>query len=171
MDLFDLLIIAFLLLPALLRWIGQKSQSRTGPTAGPEATDAEPHGESAFEQALREISRSLELEVDTAEPPRRASKQPRHDAPRKASREETAFEREEAFEHRGRPAPSGPAMPAMPFRKLKKTKIDTSPPPPPTHTFVHSPISGKLRRHGSARDAVLFSEILGPPVAYRGRRW
>lgn len=168
MDLFDLLIIAFLLLPALLRWIGKKSQPQTGEIPGPDVSEAEPHAESAFERALREISRSLEQETQPAEPTRKAPQQP----PQQAPAAETAFAREESFERHGRSrAPSTPALPSVPFRKLKHTRIETAPPEAAMRARHRHRLSHQLREARSARDAVLFAEVLGPPVAYRDRRW
>ncbi len=163
MDLFDLLIIAFLALPALLRWVGKKSRQETNGTVEPDAAASEPRGESAFERALREIGRALEEPGEVAAP-RRETAPP-------APRDDSAFAREDAFERRGRERVQAPVFPAAPFRKLKKASIDVSLLPEVTRRSGRPRLKRKLRQYRSSREAILLSEILGPPIAYRDRRF
>lgn len=174
MDLFDLLILAALALPAIFRWISERSRKGEPgplPSTTPEKQER-PSGETDFERALREISTALggkepsEPDFDVVEDAREAPVVP--DPPRKGdSAERGGFSREEAFERET--AESRRRAAALPFKRLKLRRIRApeievigSASPAPT-----SAVSQMLRGAKSARDAIVASEILGRPLALR----
>ena len=162
MDLFDLLILSLFALPALLRWIEQSR--KRGQQEGAEGSQPPPtervDRRSEFERALEEIG--LTLQGKPAPP--RPSESART---RSADAANGGFSREESFEV----TPGSRAPGAMPFRKLRKVEI-TSPYTRPTSTRrkqAHR-VRRVVRSASRAREAILLSEVLGPPAAFRSRR-
>lgn len=169
MDLFDLLILSLFALPALLRWI---EQSRKGERQGDSAPSTEsPAGDSLrgeFERALEEIGLTLQGKPVPDSAPKRDGPHASRGS-QKALESERAFSREEQFERRSRPHGSGGAIP---FRELKKVEI-ASPYSRRRSTMSRKTrlIKRRLGNRAATRNAILLSEILGPPVAMRhGRR-
>ena len=174
MDFFDFLILAALALPALLRWIGERSKKDTPDSQAdydyqPAESVDEP--ESEFERALKEISRALGGEGTAIEtpPPTVPDAVYKADAqePRPARQESEAFRREESFEREGSDRLRKAS--AAPFRRLKLRRIEipvleepSVAPPPPRSTML-----ARLREPGGARNAIVFSEVLRAPLALR----
>ena len=167
MDLFDLLILSLFALPALLRWIEQsrKREQQEG-VEGPQTPPTERvDRRSEFERALEEIGLTLQGKPVPAPP--RASETTRT---RSTEVADGGFSREESFEV----TPGSRAPSAMPFRKLRKVEI-TSPYTRRKSTKRNRAhrVRRVVRRAGRAREAILLSEVLGPPAAFRsrGRAW
>ncbi len=168
MDLFDLLILSLLAVPALLRWIEQsrKAERENGVAPSAEAPEQRDSLRTEFERALEEIGLTLQGKpVPERSPAADGSRVSRRD--QKALEPDRAFSREEQFERTPRAQGSGGAIP---FRELKKVEI-ASP-----YSRRRSTVSRKTRRikkrlgnRSTTRDAILLSEILGPPVAMRRR--
>jgi hypothetical protein len=170
MELFDFLILAALALPAIFRWLGErskKSQQQAPVETEIPLDESETVGETEFERALREISRALGGDVPEREPeppPRPPAEPARVES---AKSQQRAFELEDAFEKRRSETRKKAA--AEPFRRLKLRRIeapvveDISPGRPAASSHVRE----SLLRPSSSRNAILFSEVLRPPLALR----
>ncbi|MBT8400670.1 MAG: hypothetical protein KJO98_09350 [Rhodothermia bacterium] len=169
MDLFDLLILSLFAIPALLRWIEQsrKGQREDGAVSSDEAHERGDTLRTEFERALEEIGLTLQGKPV----PERS---PQADRPRElrsdptSSKAKGAFSREEQFERARRPEGS---VAAAPFNELRKVEIAS---PYSKRQSTVSRKTKRIKRHlgnrDMTRDAILLSEILGPPVALRRGR-
>ena len=169
MDLFDLLILAALALPAIFRWIGERS--RKDQPAPPPRPAEEADAESDFERALREIGVALGgVEPEPEEIPTAPVEEPVEKAAplRRADlTADSAFSREEAFERITSEARED--VEAMAFRQLELPTIAA----PEVERVASARVRSRydvpklLRRGESARQAILLSEVLRPPLALR----
>jgi hypothetical protein len=174
MDFFDLLILAAIALPAVLRWLGEQSRKRAPETDVPVQSadaDTDVEVESEFERALREISRALGGEPVDTEPQQVPDPAPEPVVETRAERPNPGRQgpewREESFETRG--AETLKRARAEPFRRLKLRRINV----PNVVETAQPKYVKKSRLHailghaGGARDAIIVSEILRPPLAMR----
>ncbi|MDX1740201.1 MAG: hypothetical protein R3178_02870 [Rhodothermales bacterium] len=174
MDFFDFLILAALALPAIFRWLGDQSRKSGSENQEPVSSppgDTDEAVESEFERALREIGRALGGEPVDEAPQPVPDPVPEPDAEVRQRRSPTRREDEEWLEESFEAAGSEALRRASaePFRRLKLRRIDVP--------DVMDPVDGPRRRKprarallgrpGGARDAIVFSEVLRPPLAMR----
>jgi hypothetical protein len=171
MDFFDLLILAALALPALFRWFGNQSKKKQTPTSAPPVDDRPEYveaEESEFARAIREIGEALGGQEPESRPAERQEYVPDEFRPRQKAATGSGFTREESFER----APSRSRTPAaaVPFKSLKLARIETpelEEVVPEKRATAASGVVALLRARHSARDAVMLSEVLRPPLALR----
>ncbi len=169
MDFFDLLILSLLALPALIRWIEQsrKAEKGNGAPASTGTSEGRRTVRSEFERALEEIGLTMQGKPVPEPGSSRPADEFRERRAVEDSRESArGFTREEQFER----TPRHKAVGAVPFRELKKVEIAS----PYSRRQTTIPqrtrrIRSRLTKSSTAREAVLLSEILGPPVALRRR--
>ena len=100
-----------------------------------------------------------------AEPPRLGGGDGRPTKPKR--RERGGFADEEAFERQPIPDLPPPPKATPPVRARRPAKPK---PPAPLPSDEREALLGRLRDPQSARDAVVLSEVLGPPRSQRPRR-
>ncbi len=171
MDLFDLLIIALLALPALLRGLERAAKRRkAGESPDTETPTFEPSDEeSDFHRALREIGLVLAGDEEALGKARREAETPPEPEysprpQRSPAASPPAFAREEAFEARSDAARLDATVP---FRSLKMAKIEATraEQTPGPAAGRRDDIKRMLRNPKYLRDAVILAEILGSPRA------
>lgn len=171
MDFFDLLILAALALPALFRWFGNQSKKKQTPTSAPPVDDRPEYveaEESEFARAIREIGEALGGKEPESRPAERREYVPDEFGPKQEAATGSGFTREESFER----APSRSRTPAaaVPFKSLKLARIETpelEEVVPEKRATAAGGVVALLRARRSARDAVMLSEVLRPPLALR----
>lgn len=175
MDFFDFLILAALALPAIFRWLSERSRAGDAgqPPVATDEPDAVPHdsGETEFQRALREISQALAggPSEREAEPAEQVDESFREFSPPhwEGTRTTSGFSREEAFEKEV--AESSRHAATVPFKRLKLRRIEA-----PEIEQVSTPAGGRrsgiptfLRGAKSVRQAIIASEVIGRPLALR----